>query len=51
MGFFSCLLLSDLASLGLDLADADNIETERSKNKAELHILHNEVTEILSFNV
>lgn len=51
MGLFRCLLLSDFSPLRLDLADADNMETERRKNKAELHVLHNEVTEILSFNV
>ena len=51
MGFFNSLLLSDLVLLGLDLAGGDNAETERSKSKAELDILHNEIMEILSFSV
>ena len=51
MGFFSSLLLCDLVLLGLGLADTDNAETGRSKNKAEPDILHNEVAEILCFNV
>lgn len=51
MGFFIYLLLSDLVLLGLDLEDGDNAKTERSKSKAELDILPNEVTEILPFSV